>query len=211
MTARAPGHAQMGWWGGQSPRSPSGDTKQGKGIAEATCAGCHGADGNSSDPRYPKLAGQSEAYLYRQLQAFGTGARKSDIMTGIAKGLSDADMANVASFYSEQTVRPDTVTDAGLAALGEQIFFAGAGRGMGPACVMCHGGDDEEREMPMMGMMMDMMADAPRLDGQHPAYIVDQLNRFSSGERQSDVMGNIAAGLSEINRKAVAEYLSGLR
>ena len=211
MITQVPSHAEMGWWDGQSSGLSGGDSKQGKTIAETTCAGCHGADGNSSDPAYPKLGGQSETYLYRQILAFRAGVRKSDIMSGIVKALSDADIANVASFYSQQTVQPDTVADASLAAVGKQIFFAGAGRGIGPACVMCHGRDEEEREMPMMGMMMGMMADVPRLNGQHAAYIVDQLNRFSSGERQSGVMGNIAGALSEMNRKAVAEYLSSLR
>lgn len=202
-------HAEMGWWGGQAPASAIGDPKQGKPIAEATCAACHGPDGNSTDVRYPKLAGQNGAYLYRQLQAFKSGARKSEIMAETVKGLSDTDMANVASYYSRQTIRSDRGTDAGLSALGEQIYFDGVGSGMVPACVMCHGGSADS-EMPMMGMMMDMMANAPAIKGQHAAYIVDQLNRFSSGERQSDVMGDIAAALSDMNKKAVAEYLSSL-
>lgn len=207
MIAGAQSHAEMGWWGGQTPGSAIGDPEQGKSTAEGTCAGCHGPDGNSADARYPKLAGQRGAYLYGQLQAFKTGARKSDVMAGTAKGLSDTDMANVASFYSRQTIKPDTGTDAGLASLGEQIFLEGVGTV--PACVMCHGGD-EDRGMPMMGMRMEMMGDAPGIKGQHAPYIIDQLSRFSSGERQSDVMGDIAAALSDMNKKAVAEYLSTL-
>lgn len=206
MMAGAQGRAEMGWWGGQMSGSAIGDPKQGKPIAEATCAGCHGPDGNSTDAHYPKLAGQNGAYLYWQLQAFKTGARKSDVMAETVKGLSDTDMANVASFYSEQTVKRDKGTDAGLAALGEQIFFQGVEPGMVPACVMCHGGDGDRG----MGMMMEMMTDAPGIKGQHAAYIIDQLNRFSSGERQSDVMGDIAAALSDTNKKSVAEYLSTL-
>ncbi|KAB2942298.1 MAG: cytochrome c4 [Hyphomicrobium sp.] len=207
VIAQPQSRAEMGWWDDQSPRSAAGDSKQGKATAQAVCAGCHGADGNSSDPRYPKLAGQSETYIYRQLQSFKMGGRKSDIMADIVKALSDADMANVASFYSQERVQPDAIADAGLAALGQDIFFAGVGSGMMSACVMCHGRHGVEQGMPMMGMM----GDAPRLNGQHAAYIVDQLNRFSSGERQSDIMGDIASALTEMDRKAVAEFLSGLR
>jgi len=131
-------------------------------------------------------------------------------MSGIVARLSDADMADVASFYSRQPRTPDAVKDPQLAAIGERIFFAGM-----PSCAMCHGASGQGG-MPMMGMMgrgmmgSGRMANAPRLHGQHAAYILDQLNRFASGERQATVMNRIAATLSERNRKAVAEYLSGL-
>jgi cytochrome c553 len=202
------GMGPRGWWGGQYA---VGDPEHGRGIAEANCAACHGADGNSADPQYPKLAGQNPAYLYRQLWAFKTGARKSDTMAGIAGALSDADMADAASFYGRQMVRPDAVTDRRLAALGRQIFFAGVGPGMAPACATCHSARGREG-MPMMGgrHMMGTMANVPSLNGQHAAFIVDQLNRFASGERPARVMGSIAAGLSPTNKKAVAEYVSAV-
>ena len=209
--------APWGWWGGQYS---VGDPEHGRSIAEANCATCHGADGNSADPQYPKLAGQSAAYLYRQLWGFKTGARGSDIMSGIAGALSDADMADVASFYNRQAVQPDAITDVRLAALGQQIFFAGVGPGMAPPCAMCHGARGQGG-MPMMGRMpmgmmmrgmpmMGMMADVPSLNGQHAAYICNQLGRFASGERQAGVMGPIAAVLSTTNKQAVAEYVSAL-
>ena len=195
-----------------------GDPEQGRHVVEVKCAECHGAEGNSADPQVPKLAGQHPAYLYWQLWAFRTGARQSDTMAAIATALTDADMANAASFYSRQSRKPDAVKDPTAAGVGERIFFAGARPGAAPPCAMCHGAPGRGGmpmmmgRMPMMGMrgMMGMMANAPNLNGQHAAYIVDQLNHFASGERQATVMGRIAAGLSETHKKAVAEYLSGL-
>jgi cytochrome c553 len=203
--------------------SPSGLAEgipdHGKQVANASCAACHGADGNSTDPKYPKLAGQDAAYLYRQLWAFKSGTRRSDIMAGIVAGLSDADMTDAAAFYSRQSRQPDAVRDPRLAAIGEHIFFTGM-----PVCAMCHG-TSGQRGMPMMGMMghgmmgqgmmgrmpmMGMMGNAPNLNGQHAGYIVDQLNRFASGERQAMMMGRIAATLSSADKRAVAEYLSEL-
>ena len=211
---------------GQSGVTRSGDRAQGLHVVEAKCAQCHGADGNSGDPQFPKLAGQSPAYLYRQLRAFRNGTRKSGVMAAIAADLTAADMANAASFFGKQPRKPDVVKDQSLAAIGERIFFGGM-----PACAMCHRAASR-RGMPMTGMMghgmmgdemmehgmmgrmpmMGMMAGAPNLNGQHAAYIVDQLDRFASGARPSStMMGRIAASLSEADKRAVAEYLSGLR
>jgi len=209
--AQAPA-GSPGWWDSRSSGAAVGNPEQGERVAEAKCVACHQADGNSADPKIPKLAGQNPAYLYWQLWAYKTGARRSDIMSGIVATLSDSDMADAASFYSWQTIRPDPIKDQHLAAIGERIFFAGVGPGMAPPCAMCHGSPRQEG-MPMMRMMMPMMgmmANVPGLNGQHAVYIVDQLNRFASGERQAVMMGRIAAMLSETNKKAVAEYISGL-
>ncbi len=203
-----------GWSKAQYGGPAAGDPTQGQRIAEARCAACHGADGNSTDPRYPKLAGQNPAYLYSQLRAFRNGARRSDIMRGVAATLSRSDMEDAASFFSRQTIQPDMITNQDLAAFGERIFYAGM-----PPCAMCHG-TSGEGGMPMMGMMgrgmmgmmgSGMMANAPNLNGQHAAYITDQLHRFATGRRQAMMMGRIAASLGETERRAVAEYLSGLR
>jgi cytochrome c553 len=203
-----------GWWGGRSRAAAEGNPEHGKRVAESKCAACHSSDGNSADPKIPKLAGQNPAYLYWQLWAFKMGARRSDIMSGIVATLSDSDLADAASFYSRQGVRPDPIKDQRLAAIGERIYFSGVGRGMTPSCAMCHG-SRRQAGRPMMGMMhmmpmMGMMGNAPGLNGQHAEYIIDQLNRFSSGERQGMMMGRIAVMLNDTNKKAVAEYLSGL-
>ena len=215
-----------GWSSAPFAGSAVGDPAQGQRLAEAKCAVCHGADGNSPDPQYPKLAGQNPAYLYWQIWAFKTGTRRSDIMSGIAAALSDADAADAASFYGQQAIRPDPVKDRALASTGEHVFFAGASAGMGPPCAMCHGSVGQRGmmgmmgRMPMMGMMghgmMGMMgsggmAHVPHLHGQHASYIIDQLHRFARGERQGTVMGPIAAALRETEKQAVAEFLSSIR
>ncbi|MEW5835060.1 MAG: cytochrome C [Lysobacterales bacterium 14-68-21] len=183
-------------------------TNRGALLVESKCAACHGADGNSADAQYPKLAGQNPAYLYSQLWAFKNGYRRSEVMLAIAATLSEADIADAATFFGQQAVRPDPVKEPRLRADGEQIFLYGADSEGVPACAMCHG-SPLQTGMPMMGMM-SMMANAPRLNGQHSAYIIDQLNRLASGERQAMVMGGIAAALSESDKKAVAEFLSNL-
>lgn len=202
---------------GEDPRPGRSIGLQAPRIVETKCATCHGIDGNSSEPQFPKLAGQNGIYLYSQLWAFKQGTRRSDVMSAIVTTLSDADIADVAQFYSRQQLKPDSIRDQRLAAVGEGIFFAGM-----PACAMCHGpggrpGMPMMGHMPMMGMMghgmMGMMGpgSVPKLNGQHAAYIVDQLNRFAAGARQGMVMNEIAASLSEHEKKAVAEFLSGLR
>ncbi len=197
-----------------------GNPERGARTAAAKCAGCHGLDGNSPDPRYPKLADQSPSYLYWQLWAFKQGDRRSDVMAGIATGLSDDEMADAASFYARQARRPDPIKNTEMAAIGRHIFFEGA-HGTVPRCAACHGSATQRGasmgmcRMPMMGMMghgmMGMMANAPSLGGQHAAYVVDQLNRFAAGQRQGTVMNRIAAALTDTDRKAVAEFLSGLK
>ena len=178
-------------------------------IARTACAACHGADGNSSNPQDPKLAAQDPNYLYQQLVAFKTGARPSSVMQGIARGLSDTQMRQVSVYYSRQTVRPDVVRDASLAALGRSIYYETGGP-MAPSCAMCHG-TLGHRGMPMMpGMMGTGIVQGPKLDGQHAAYLIDQLNRFAGGERPSSVMSRIASMLTEREMKAIAAYLSGL-
>lgn len=212
--------AQMpgGSVGGPNSRaygSNGGNPAVGKNVAAARCASCHGADGNSAKAQYPKLAGQNPAYLYWQIWAFKTGARRSDVMSGIVSTLSDADAANVAAYFSEQTIRPDPVADSSLAREGERIFYARGPYGA-PPCAMCHGAGGRGGS-PMMGMMGHGMmgygasTNVPVVSGQHAGYIVQQLDRFASGQRPSTVMGRIAAGMSEADRRAVAAFLSGAR
>jgi len=87
-----------------------GDADAGK-EASATCAACHGADGNSAIPTNPKLAGQYESYLVHALKAYRSGDRQNAIMSGFAAGLSDQQIADLAAYYSSmesdlQTVEP---------------------------------------------------------------------------------------------------------
>lgn len=201
------------WPNMQYGGSIGGDPARGEPIAREVCAACHGADGNSADPKFPKLAGQNLSYLYWELRAFKQDIRKSEVMSSNLAGLSYSDLADVANFYSQQPRRPDAITDKSLAASGERLFFGGM-----PSCAMCHDAAGR-RGMPMMrmmgrgimgpGMMGSGMANAPDLSGQHAAYIIDQLNRFASGERQGTVMNRIAGTLSGTDKMALAEFLSG--
>ncbi len=204
--------------GYQSDAAPPGNPAQGRQVVKDYCANCHGADGNSTDPKYPKLAGQNPAYLYQQLQAFKSGIRRNQDMTTALADLSGADAADAVSFYSEQPRRPDPVKDPGLAAQGARIFVEASGYPGIPSCAACHGGGGG-RGMSMMGGGMmgggmmggGAMGPVPNLNGQHAAYILDQLNRFATGERPDGIMNRIAGMLNQPQRRAVAEYLSGLR
>lgn len=198
--------------------APPGNPEQGRQVVKDYCANCHGADGNSADAKYPKLAGQDPAYLYQQLRAFKSGERRNQDMTTALTDLSETDLDDAVSFYSEQRRRPSAVVDPVLAAQGERIFFEASGYPGIPSCAACHDGGGG-RGMPMMGGGMmsggGMMGSAgtgpvPDLNGQHAAYILDQLNRFATGERRDGIMNRIAGMMHESQRRAVAEYLSGL-
>jgi cytochrome c553 len=216
-----PEQTPMEGWDGRSAYALFGDRERGRQLAEA-CAACHGADGNSSDPKYPKLAGQAADYLDRELRAFKRGDRQSDVMAKIAVTLTDVDAVDLASFYSQQAIHADTIRDKSLADLGERIFSEGIDSSDVPACVTCHGAPGQP-QVPIIGQermgpgmmhetpMMEMMSSAANLNGQHAAYIIDQLNRFAARHREDLVMDRIAVRLGEADRKAVAEYVSGLQ
>jgi len=217
--------AQAARWTSAQYQGPiAGDPVRGQRIAQDHCAACHGADGNSTDPQFPKLAGQSLPYLYWELRAFKLDIRKSDVMPPNLAPLSYRDLADVAVYYSRQTRKPDLVADSRLAAIGQRLFYSGM-----PSCAMCHSTAGASG-MPMMGMrgnrrmmgrgmmgpgmmgpgmMGSGMGNVPNLNGQHAAYIVDQLDRFASGERQGTVMNRIAVTLSAANKRALGAFLSG--
>jgi cytochrome c553 len=206
-----------------APLAKPSEPLHGRKLVEANCAVCHGVDGSmTADPQYPKLAGQKAYYLRQQLRAFKSGARKSDIMSGPAHAITDAQMRELARYFSGQPVKPDPVKDPRLAETGARIFRYASRRA--PACAACHGAGGFGRGGMMggrgmggmmgggrMGMMMGNTAAVPNLYGQHAAYIVQQLDAFASGARRGTVVGPIAAAWREQDRRAVAEYLSGRR
>lgn len=166
------------------------------------CAACHGPAGNSSNPQWPNLAGQHARYTVGQLKAFKDGTRKNDLMSGMAAGLSEADMQELGAFFSGQqagigSADPDKVE------LGESIYRGGNASTGVPACMACHG----PRGAGNAG------AAYPVLSGQHAAYTVLQLSAYKSGDRGTDpaaVMRTIAGRLSADEIEAVASYVSGL-
>ena len=183
------------------------DTTKGGAIAQAVCAACHGPDGNATGNSFPKLAGQHEAYLIKELNNFKVqpGAkeplRMNASMVGYAMALSDQDIRNVAAFYASQTYKPASAKDKATVALGQKIWRGGiADKGV-PACAACHGPNGA-----------GIPVQYPRLAGQWGEYNEAQLIAFRSGTRKNNaVMSAIASRLSDAEIKAVADYAAGLR
>ncbi|MGB9429113.1 MAG: c-type cytochrome [Gammaproteobacteria bacterium] len=165
----------------------------------ATCAACHGADGNSVSPQFPKLAGQTANYIARELERFKSGERKNPIMSGMAAGLSAQDMQDLAAWFSSQTVKPGEA-DPSLVKTGEALYRGGDAESGVPACLACHSPDGAGN-----GPML-----IPALAGQHADYVVSQLQAFANGTRKSAFMDTIAARLTPAQMKAVASYIQGL-
>lgn len=168
-------------------------------IARTVCAACHGSDGNSSDPQYPKLAGMDQEYLLRQLKAFASGKRRDETMVGILAGIEAKDYAALAAYFSKQTPAPGKVRDARLAALGKTLYEDGNTESGVPACAGCHQSDGKGN------------ARFPRLAGQHQAYTLKQLADYKSGRRATDpLMTTVGQRLTNEEAKALAEYIAGL-
>jgi cbb3-type cytochrome c oxidase subunit III len=184
------------------------DLNRGQQIATQVCAACHGADGNSATGAFPKLAGQHQEYLLKQLKDFKVqpgakmAARKNDVMAGFAGALSDQDMVNVAAYFASQTSKPGFAHDKATIALGQQIYRGGiADKGV-PACASCHGPTGQ-------GIPIQY----PRLSWQWQDYTVAQLTAFQQGpgaRNNNEAMHTIASRLSENEIKAVADYIAGL-
>ena len=179
-----------------------GNIEAGKGKS-AMCAGCHGADGNSAAGTFPKLAGQNERYLVKQLQDVKSGVRSIPMMMAMAAQLSDQDMADIAAFYASQT---STIGAANkdLVELGEKLYRAGNKETKIPACSSCHSPTGKGNGP----------AGFPALQGQHAEYTEKQLKDFRKGERKNDgesqVMRTISYRLKDEEIKAVSSYIQGL-
>jgi len=184
------------------------DPAKGKVIAESICVACHGADGNSPTSANPNLAGQVEEYIYKQLKNFKPAGdkpplRNNPIMAGMAAPLSDDDMKNVAAWFASQKQKPAAAKDEKQIALGQKLWRQGDFKKGVPACAGCHGPAGA-----------GLPAQYPRLAGQFPEYTEAQLKAFRVDERANDpekMMRMIAAKLSDVEIKAVAEYAAGLR
>jgi len=166
------------------------------------CAACHGVDGNSASDMFPKLAGQGEAYLVKQLIEFKSGVRNNAIMMSMAASLSEQEMADVAAYFSSKKITPGAVSEDLLAA-GQKIFRAGNKESGLPACMACHG--PTGAGVPA--------AKWPALSGQHSAYVEAQLKAFAGGLRSNDpnsMMRDIASKMKPEEMKAVAAYVAGL-
>jgi cytochrome c553 len=177
------------------------DAEAGK-AKSAVCAACHGADGNSTNPIWPSLAGQHASYLYKQLMDFKEGRRVNASMTGMVAPLNEEDMRDLAAYYEGQARKAVTVDDE-LLELGQSIYRGGITETRVPACMGCHSPTGEGNGP----------AAWPALKGQHPEYIVLQLQNFQLGHRANDtgrMMRNVSARMSEMEMKAVAAYAAAL-
>ena len=177
------------------------DLAAGEARFTAVCAACHGADGNSGSPANPKLAAQHPEYLVKQLQEYKSGKRANAIMQGMAAGLSDADMKNIAAWLATQKAKPGFAKDKELVSLGERIWRGGIADRNIAACAGCHSPNGA-----------GIPSQYPRLSGQHADYTVAQLTAFRDGVRKNNVqMSQVAAKLNDREIKAVSDYIAGLR
>lgn len=177
------------------------DLQKGEASFGAVCAACHGADGNSGTPMYPKLAQQHPEYLVKQLQEFKSDKRNNAIMKGFASMLSDDDMKNIAYWVTAKAAKPGFAKDKELVTLGERIYRGGIADRQVPACAGCHSPNGA-----------GIPAQYPRLSGQHAEYAVTQLTAFRDGVRKNSLqMTQVAAKMNDREIKAVADYIAGLR
>ena len=177
------------------------DLAKGEASYATVSASCHGADGNSGSPANPKLAQQHPEYLAKQLQEFKSGKRANAIMSGMAAGLSDQDMKNIAAWLSKQKAKPGFAKDKELVALGERIWRGGIADRNIAACAGCHSPNGA-----------GIPAQYPRIAGQHSDYTTAQLTAFRDGVRKNSVqMTQVAAKLNDREIRAVSDYAAGLR
>ena len=184
------------------------DAAAGKSLA-AACGACHGADGNSAAPNFPKLAGQNAKYLLKQMGDIKSGARSVPVMAGQLDSLNKKQMEDIAAYYAGQNMSLGAAKKD-LVALGERVYRAGdRDKGLA-ACSGCHSPTGQGNEP----------GGFPKLGGQHAQYVADQLRAFRTGAeddvagRHNDgdtrIMRDVAYRLSDKEIEAVASYISGL-
>jgi cytochrome c553 len=178
----------------------SDDSARAEEIVQGKCFVCHGMDGESSSPVFPRLAGQHARYIERQLADYQSGRRVSSTMKPMVEGLTPADFKALGRYFETRKPQPHKVEDVELAQVGRFVFVRGNPYSGVAACAGCHGPQGGGTET------------LPRLAGQHAQYTENQLKAFNKRERTNDnaVMHSIASKLSELELKAVAAYLSGL-
>lgn len=185
-----------------------GDPAAGEQKAVA-CGACHGADGNSMVPMFPKLAGLGEKYLLQQTQHIRDGLRPVAQMAGQVDNMSDQDLADIAAYFSSKP-RSVEKADPALIALGEKVYRAGVADRNVAACIACHGARGAG----------NAPAGFPALGGQHADYVSTQLKAYRKGYedptgRVTDgdikIMRSNAFGLSDMEIQAVSAYVSGLQ
>jgi cytochrome c553 len=195
-----------------TPSLPFTTGKAATGEAKAAlCSACHGPKGNSANPEWPRLAGQSAIYLAEQLKLFRSGVRDNPIMKPLAASLSDQDINDLAVYYEAQTPT-GLEADPSYWKSGEALYLSGdAARGV-PPCVACHGPVGRG----------NLAAGYPALRAQQSVYVIKQLNDYVSGARYSGpnpaqasrngvMMLTLAKRMTPEEIRNVASYLQGMR
>lgn len=192
-----------------------GDASAGE-SKSAVCGACHGSDGNSPVPMYPKLAGQSEAYIARQLSLYKDGSRVDPIMVGFASTLSTQDMHDIGAFFATKTMAAGIADDSEITdgpnagmkfyELGQKLYRGGdEARGI-PACMSCHG--PSGRGNPGSAY--------PAIGGQHATYTALHLQGFRAGtawgrdDQMNTIMVDVAKSLTDQEIQSLASYIEGL-
>jgi len=185
-----------------APLKP-GDANSGQ-AKSATCGACHGIDGNPASSQYPKLAGQHENYIARQIELIKTNQRANPVMMGFIASMTPQDMHDVGAYFASKSSLPG-VADAKLVAKGEALYRGGDKATNTPACMACHGPDG--RGNPGAGY--------PQLAGQFADYTAAKLKDFRDGKKWSDddkgaIMPAVVHGLNDNDIAALASYIEGL-
>lgn len=186
------------------PAFAVGDALEGQ-AQSAVCAACHGSDGNSTVPNWPKLAGQNEDYLVRQLELIQSGARPVPEMAGIVAGMNNQQFADISAYFASQTAKPGLAAESDIP-IAQTLYKAGDPEIGAPACMSCHGPAGEGN--PLAGY--------PHLAGQHAVYTEKMLKGFRNGttwgldDTNSTIMVGVVNRLSDAQIKALASYIQGL-
>jgi cytochrome c553 len=185
-----------------------GDAEAGK-AKSAVCAACHGPDGNSMIDMNPKLAGQHEKYLVKQLTEFklasqtgGEEGRNNAVMNGMAAPLSIQDMEDLAAYFSSQEATPGETAEQYVEA-GKALYQGGDEERGITACIACHGPQGNGSSL----------SGFPDISGQHATYTASQLKSFRSGQRHNSMNGmmrDIAMKLTDEDIEILSNYVSGL-
>ncbi len=164
------------------------------------CSSCHGLDGNSVSPTFPKLAGQQVEYLKAQLVAFRDHTRADPhahtYMWGMAAHLSDAQIAALAGYFAGQKTSSGAAGDAADMAAGKRLYSDGDPDHDVPACQSCHGANGEGLDA------------FPKLTGQHREYLTEQLSLFRSNVRENEIMHANTLHLNANQARQLATYLA---
>jgi len=185
---------------GTAPEGGSADTTVAGTVH--VCSSCHGPEGRSISPTFPRLAGQQKDYLVAQLQAFRDKTRADPhaqtYMWGMAARLSDSTIDGIATYYSSKAPVAGTPSTSPETAAGAKIYTEGIPSENVPACMSCHG-EGAEGNGPI-----------PRLAGQHQAYLARQLEAFASMARANEIMHENSKDLTAEQISEVTAYLATL-